>query len=734
MEPIDDSDLVKRLNPEQLKAVRHERGALMVLAGAGAGKTAVMTRRAARLVRLGHNPERIMVVTFTNKAARELRDRCVSLLGVRGKRMAAGTFHSLMLRHILRPAEEMGLLRDFGIERRLSVLDAADSSALWRAAWKEVCGLHKRDLEQSGLDLKKAKSTIGLLAARGIGATPKHERPDDGKQGISPAQTEAERLIRLAFSHKCAGDIDVIANFMRRLWEGYHDACRSLNAIDFDDILTLSARLLRDRADFADGRGGLFSHVLVDEYQDTNGVQNEIVDRLVKAHGNLAVCGDDRQAIYGFRGSDVSIIRGFQERYPRADIVDLVRNYRSGTDIVVAANACARAMPDRLSNSDMLAEGIHAGQSPTPVCHHYLDDDQEADGLSQRLSAARRNGMPWGNMAVLYRTRSIKNKFEHALVRGHIPYVVVGDLGFFEHRDTADMMGLIRVLANKDDSLGWRRLLKAGGFGVSDKMLSGRLSSGQSAWEALCDIVRKRKEKALRLRSLMTQAMRFEEQAHKPLPDVSELVRGVVLAEEPVQDFQGYLLSLWDHYLWPHLRADKETEYAKRYSANRNGASRRQKLLTEYRDQCFDRVSTIVSWVMQTRAECATWGETIDELMLQADADCDDSDVVRLMTVHASKGLEFEQVWYLGGGDMDPRDAQTAGLDEERRIFYVAITRSKRVLEITQCDNRYLYGQAVDRAESHFIHEISHTVDHISAVPDTAYTPRQSARSADYAE
>ncbi|MHB8252201.1 MAG: ATP-dependent helicase [Acidiferrobacter sp.] len=705
---MDDRDLLAHLNPEQITAVRHETGSLMILAGAGAGKTAVMTRRAARLVHLGHAPSRLMIVTFTNKAAREIKERCHALLGDAASQMAAGTFHGLILRHILRPADRQGLLKSMGFARAVSILDKKESDTLWKGAWKALNPEAYQHLAFVGFDLKKSRHTIGLLRAQGVDLSPETSRADSFF-GLTSDEQNVERALRTFLTHKrLSPDPAHTAPLLLAVWSAYHQSCRSLNAIDFDDILTLGARVLAQYPDFAQTRAGLFSHIEVDEYQDTNPVQNGILDILAAHHGNLAVCGDDRQAIYGFRGSDIRMIRAFRDRYPQATIVDLIRNYRSTPAIVDAANDCARAMPNRLSTSDMIAEKI-AGGPFLPTANYFTDDDEEAHHVCAEIQKIRDDGADWRTMAILYRQKAVKTKLEDALVRHRIPYAVVNDMGFFDHKDVAYMVGIVRVLLDRDDHLGWKRILSAGGFGVSAKALADATDQSVGTWATLSRLVAARGDKTAKIRAFMYLVERFSEQPSPGDLDVARLTTGFPWTNAPPQDFPEYLLALWTHTLLPPLRAEKEQALTRRFKTNPGGMARKQELLEDDLTQCWERVQLVAELVEGLRQKAGSWSDVLDDLSLQTDVHDDDKDVVRLMTIHASKGLEFDRVWYLGGADQNADEVYRRSaeeLEEERRVFYVAITRARLGLTMTGAETRFLYGQPRMRVPSPFFGEV----------------------------
>ncbi len=698
---MNDGDLIAGLNPEQMTAVRHETGPLMILAGAGAGKTAVITRRAARLVRRGVHPGQILIVTFTNKAAHELKERCETLLGATAREFAAGTFHGLVLRHILRPAGAEGLLRALGFARPLTILDKTESDALWKAAWRDMGIVAKDHFSFIELDLKKIKAVIGALRAAGsdlfTGAYAK-------TVGLTPEGRALEDILRREIqARRWSPDPATTAAHILALWDHYHDSCLALNAVDFDGLLTVGARLLHDHPDFARQRAGRFTHLEVDEFQDTNGVQNAILDILAARHRNLAVCGDDRQAIYGFRGSDIRMMRAFPARYPETTVVDLVRNYRSTPAIVDAANGCARAMPERLSVSDMIAEKTVGGTFRPEGCE-YVDDYDEAHDVAAEITKTHEAGADWKTMAVLYRQRALKGLLEDTLVRTRIPYAVVGDLGFFEHRDVADALALVRVLCDRNHATAWKRILAAGGWGISDKAFMEALGPN-GAWETVSRLAAK-KPKAATLRDLLLRVAHFGTCGAPQSLDEARLCVHGPWAGTPPRDAREYLVALWERFLLPPLTADKERALARKFATNPGGSAKRQKLLEDDLEQCALRVRLLADLVDDLRQEAASWQAVLDDLALQTDVHTADKDAVRLMTVHAAKGLEFDTVWYLGGGDCDARDLTADDPSEERRVFYVAMTRARQRLIVTSAQERHLFGQVTGRRRSPFFLEV----------------------------
>lgn len=718
---IDQQTILAGLNREQRVAVAHTDGPLLILAGAGAGKTAVITHRAVRLVADGVSPETLLIVTFTNKAASELKSRCQQLLGSRARALKVGTYHSVVTHEILRPAARAGRLASVGINGRFAILDRDASERVFKTALKTLTAREAEALTQSGRSPHDLRRAIGAIRALGY---------EFGLDAGTLVPRVARWIAATRFSYRPA----FAQTALLALWQRYTQSCRELNALDFDALLTHAAWLLRQDTEFAAQASARYRYLEVDEYQDTNPVQAEIVERLAAPHHNLAVCGDDRQSIYAFRGADLEVLRGFCYRYPEATVVDLIRNYRSSAPIVAAANACARAMPERLSTEDMISAAL-ASRPFRPRGFSYPTEAEEASDVVKQLCTAHALGRPWSGCAVIYRARFDKTVLEPALVRARVPFQVVGDTGFFDHIEVRDMAALVRVLVEPSDRPAWCRLLGAGGFGLTPKALQLACADGEHPLAALTRLSQLRLKACFKLRSLLTQIARFTTERTQTLPDVHALVVGVILENAHPETFQEYLLALWAMYLKPHLKVLAEREAAKRYRVNRGGAARRDALVAEILIEREQRVRVIAAHLETERRAALGWDGILEALELESLADEGvEPECVKLMTVHAAKGLEFDEVWFLGGGDEDAeRRPDVAVQAEERRVFYVALTRARQALTVTESAWRKRYGHLIPRRRSLFLAEILPALDAAPAPLRPSVCRLDSTGSADYA-
>jgi DNA helicase II / ATP-dependent DNA helicase PcrA len=408
------AQMIENLNEVQRTAVLHDRGPLLILAGAGSGKTRVLTHRLAYLVAArGADPERILAVTFTNKAAGEMRERVGGLLGEVARMIWIGTFHAICLR-ILKRHQHL-----LGFQGNLTVFDAEDQIQLIRRVLKDAnLG------EGNGVKPRDAHSAISFA---------KNSMLDpDTFEDMSPSPARQ----RIA-----------------RIWRMYDRRLREQDGADFDDLLLLTLRLLDDHRPVAEMYARRFEHVLVDEYQDTNRVQFEIVRRLAAVHGNIAVVGDDDQSIYGWRGADISNILEFERRFPGATVLRLEQNYRSTAAILDVANAIIRKNTGRKSKTLWTANG--RGEPVRLV----IADDEEQEGrtVARRIREGITRGVPFSSFLILYRTHAQSRPFEDAFIRAEIPYRVIGGVSFYQRREVKDVLAYLRLLVNPVDEVSFRR-------------------------------------------------------------------------------------------------------------------------------------------------------------------------------------------------------------------------------------------------------------------------------------
>lgn len=527
--------LLGDLNDPQRDSVTHGDGPLLILAGAGSGKTRVLTRRIAYLVHEKNlAPERILALTFTNKAAGEMAGRVEQLLGMPVRGLWIGTFHSICLRLLRRH----GTLLGYGPS--LSVFDADDQR-----------GLVRRLLKEEGLEEgpRRARDLLGIISrakTAGLGAEAFREQ----------ARTPAQRVAATVY-------------------ERYESALRAQNAADFDDLLLQALRLMREHPDVADRYAERFRHVLVDEYQDTNRVQFLLVERLARTHRNIFVVGDDDQSIYGWRGADVKNIIDFREHFPDAAVYRLEQNYRSTGAILSFANAVIRHNESRWEK-ELWTE---REEGPKPQLVVTSDEDEEAEEIARRIAALTSTAeCPHGSIAVFYRTHAQSRPLEDAFLRSHIPYVLVGGVYFYQRREVKDLLSYLRVLANPRDEVSLRRALSVPRRGVGETSIDRLLETAHSrgcdpldlATEGGGDSVRGKARKALGEFGALMLALR-ERLAEPPERILGEIIERI--------SFKRYLESQGGEWEERAANVDELVESARSFSSSREGG------VPEYLDQ-----------------------------------------------------------------------------------------------------------------------------------------------------
>jgi len=437
---VSETPALQGLNPEQKEAVLHEKGPLLVLAGAGSGKTRVITHRLARLVERGVDPRSIVSVTFTNKAADEMRERARRILGGRPLLSFVGTFHSFALRFLRRHAALAGL------PPRFSIADSADQLALVKEAMEEI-GVSEQVLPAGAVRARISSAKSSLITA----------------QAYADSQT------------------DYAGERVGRVFLLYEKKLAAAGALDFDDLIFRAVRLLRERAEVAQAEAARVRHLLIDEYQDTNTSQDALVKLLGRGADSLCAVGDEDQAIYRWRGAEVEHILRFDEDFPGARIIPLERNYRSTSGILDAASGLVannrRRRPKRL-----LAD---RGAGARVRLWRFDEDRTEAETVARAIED-RRDGA--GDVAVLYRTNAQSRPFEEELVRRRIPYVVVGGMKFYERAEVKDALAYLRLAARPEDDLAFRRVVNVPARGIGsatlDRIAKAARESGKSWWEA----------------------------------------------------------------------------------------------------------------------------------------------------------------------------------------------------------------------------------------------------------
>jgi DNA helicase II / ATP-dependent DNA helicase PcrA len=623
-------DLLAGLNPVQHEAVTHVEGPLLVIAGAGSGKTRVLTTRIAHLIRnLGVSPFEILAITFTNKAADEMKQRVARLVGPVAEKMWVSTFHSACVRILRRDAARLGYPSSF------TIYDQADALRL--------TGYVIRDL---GLDPKK-------FPPRSVHAAISAAKND----GVDAADY-AERA-RVIFERKIA---DVYREYQARL--------ERAGAMDFDDLLSATVRVLREHPDVLEHYRRRFRHVLVDEYQDTNHVQNELVMLLGSEHRNVCVVGDGDQSIYAFRGADVRNILEFENAFPDTTVILLEQNYRSTQTILDAANSVIANNFGRKPKELWTASG-----SGEPIVRYHADDEtDEAQWVAHQMAHLHDDGRHrWGDFAVFYRTNAQSRVLEEHLMRVGIPYKVIGGTRFYDRREVKDALAYLKAVVNPVDEVSLKRVLNTPKRGVGDSTV-GRLDVWASSHSLpFIDALRRADEAGVSGR-----AVKGIESFLILLDELADLVpSGPAAVLEAALTRSGYASELEvEHSIEAEGRLENLAELV--------GAARDFDSVDEFLEQ--------VGLVADT-----------DEL------DDDDSSVV-LMTLHSAKGLEYPVVFLIGLEDGVFPHLRSIGepdqLEEERRLCYVGITRAMERLYLTHAWSRTLYGGTQYNPPSRFLDEI----------------------------
>ncbi|MDD7318110.1 MAG: 3'-5' exonuclease [Prevotella sp.] len=648
---MDTESILSQLNDSQREAVMHTEGPSLVIAGAGSGKTRVLTYKIAYLLQLGVSPWNILALTFTNKAAREMKQRIGSLVGgdVAG-RLVMGTFHSIFSRILRVEAERLGYTSNF------TIYDEADSRSLVKNILKEM-----------GLDDKVYKpSTV-------------HNR-------ISMAKN------RLVTAYNYANDYSSIERDRQqrmpdlyKVYMAYADRCKQANAMDFDDLLLMTYSLFRDHEDIRQKYAERFKYVLVDEYQDTNTVQQKIVYQLTKERQNVCVVGDDAQSIYSFRGANIDNILDFRQMYEGTRMFKLERNYRSTQNIVAAANSLIRHN-ERQIPKDIYSEN---GDGNKIILKPAYSDREEAILVCNEIKSIRkRESCEWDDFAILYRTNAQSRAFEESLRQHNIPYRVYGGLSFYQRKEIKDVIAYFRLVINPDDDEALRRVINypTRGIGVTtiSKLYASAYEASMSMWEVISHPTEARidvnKGTLIKLQTFKEFIMRFVEKREQV--DAYELGKEIISASGIQKD----------------LYSESSPEFV----------SRQENL-----EELLNGLQDFVENKREEGDEHLMLADYLQEVSLLSDLDSDDdADAARvtMMTIHSAKGLEFPTVFVVGLEENifpSPMSADTKrGLEEERRLLYVAITRAERNCILTCARNRFRYGKMEFDSPSRFLADI----------------------------
>ncbi|MDZ4755645.1 MAG: UvrD-helicase domain-containing protein [Phycisphaerae bacterium] len=653
-ERLDSDTILAGLTPVQRQAASVVDGAVLVLAGPGSGKTRVITRRIAHLVASGIPAWQILALTFTNKAAGEMRARVESLLpaDVPGRRgLTVATFHSFCAMLLRRHAEFAGLREGF------SIYDTGDQ----REAMKEA-------LEESGLSSNNFTPASVLAVV------------SNAKNALQDAE---------AFSKEAA---DFFSRSVAKAYRAYETILRKSNAVDFDDLLLKVAQLLKSNTDVLRSLQARYRYILVDEYQDTNHSQFVIAHSLAAGHGNLFVVGDPDQSIYGWRGADVSNILDFEEHFPQAVVIPLGQNFRS-TGHIVASAAKLIEHNRRRKHKDLSTE-LEDGEKPLIV--RCTDEHDEAERVADFFVAASERGAQWRTMAVLYRMNALSRVVEDALRKRAIPYVVARGTAFWDRKEVKDVLAYLRAIANAADDAAVRRIINVPPRGIGDtsvrRLQALAINSGVPLGEFLVQDQDRtttigRSAKSVRQFGALLRTWRERARA-SPAGELPALVADV-LRESGLDAID------------PLTAGDEELE-AKR---NRDEIVSAAEEWKSHDDDAPDASTAPATALTALRG-------FLSSVALVSDQDLVDAarGAVTLLTLHAAKGLEFESVAIVGveQGVLPHQRANEddRGIEEERRLFFVGMTRAERHLLITSACSRAVRGVRMSTMESEFMREL----------------------------
>ena len=644
-------DILRELNDSQRVAVEYCDGASLVIAGAGSGKTRVLTYKIAWLLELGMKPWQILALTFTNKAAREMKERIGRLVGEEQARyLQMGTFHSVFARILRAEADKIGYNANF------TIYDQTDARSLVKTIIKEM-----------GLDDKVYK-------------------PSSVADRISLAKNHL--LLPQAYQQSAwaADDVTQKRPQLANIYIRYAERCRQANAMDFDDLLVQTWVLFQNHEEVRQKYVEKFNFVLVDEYQDTNFAQQSIVYQLTKERQKVCVVGDDAQSIYSFRGANIDNILNFQSLYNNAKLFKLEQNYRSTQLIVQAANSLIRRN-ERQIPKNVFSKNEHGEKLQLKPAY---SDREEALIVTQDIKRLKRqDNCNWSDFAILYRTNSQSRSFEEQMRKDGIPYRIYGGLSFYQRKEIKDVIAYFRLIANPDDEEAFKRIINYPARGIGDttvgKIIQTAQAYGVSLWQVIKQPVLFPMDVS---KGTMTKIQNFR-----------QLIEGWI---ERLQTEDAYTLG---HDIIMNSGISKDI-----YGGRNPEDISRQENLEEFLGGMQDFVE---SRREEDMGDEVYLPDFLQEVALLTDLDSDDgdsNDKVVLMTVHAAKGLEFPTVFVVGlEENIFPSPMCTNSLrelEEERRLLYVAITRAEKHCILTCAQNRFRYGRMEYDTPSRFIRDI----------------------------
>ncbi len=643
-------NLFENLNDKQTEAVKATEGPVLVVAGAGSGKTTVIVNRIAYLIGKYHvKPQNILAITFTNKAAREMRDRIEKILGDTSAGMWIGTFHSMCVRILRSTIDFLGYGRDF------IIYDTADTKTVMKECMREL-SLDERNFPP--------KSVLSIIS------NAKNDMMD-------PAMFE--NVYKNDYRMKTVS----------QLYKKYQEKLKGNNALDFDDIILNTVKILSLNNDVRMHYQSKFEYVLVDEYQDTNNAQYILIKLLSDGYKNICVVGDDDQSIYKFRGANVGNILRFEEDYENTHKVMLEQNYRSTQNILDAANAVIA------NNGRRMGKNLWTENGKGSKIISYTGSDEAAEGryIAREIRSCYENGGKFSDCAVLYRTNAQSRVIEENLMREAVPYRVLAGLRFYDRKEIKDLIAYLRLILNQNDDVSLKRIINEPkrkiGAATVDKAEKAAAAEGISIYEVI-----KNAEKYSELAN-----------AAQKLKGFSDMMDGLIKLKDNIPLTELITRTLTDTGYTAALMAEDTIE-------------------NKTRLENLDEFMSAAEEFMKNDEYSGKLSEFLESVTLVADIDAydEDQDAAVLMTIHSSKGLEFPRVFIAGMEDgifpgMRSIESGQEEIDEERRLCYVAMTRAKEKLYITKTQSRMFYGKRAPSRESRFYREIpSEYIEDVSGV------------------
>lgn len=653
-------ELLSQLNDAQRASVEYCDGPSLVIAGAGSGKTRVLTYKVAYLLAQGLSPWSILVLTFTNKAADEMRDRVRQLVGESdASALWMGTFHSVFARILRIECDHIGYSRDF------TIYDTQDSQSLVKQIVKEM-----------GLDEKQYKP--GMVAARISEA--KNNMVSCGAYAQDYETMQRDRMQQVGQIHA--------------IYAAYQQRLRQSNAMDFDDLLVNTCRLLKSNAEVREKYQQRFRFVLVDEYQDTNRVQHEVVKLLTEQSHRVCVVGDDAQSIYSFRGAVIDNILDFQKIYPDTRLFKLEQNYRSTQTIVGAANSLINHNRNQI-HKDVFSR--NAKGEPIEILEAYSDKEEASIVMRRIRTLLQTQRLAWSDFAILYRTNAQSRTFEEEFRRQGMPYRIVGGFSFYQRKEVKDAVAYLRLAVNPNDETSLRRVINYPTRGIGNTTLQKVSMAAAEAGVPLYRVVAVPEQFPVGLNAATCARL-------KAFSAMIEAARQLA-EEKDAYEVATYIIK--ESGLWAAIFAGKMPEDI--------GSQ-------QYLQELMDGIAAFVDDASESGQPATLTGYLQDISLLsdQEEGETDEGNRITLMTVHSAKGLEFPVVFVVGMEEgLFPGERLTTEreLEEERRLFYVAMTRAEHRLFISWSRSRVRYGQFANCTRSRFVGEIA--ADYLSASKGT---------------